>query len=1130
MKRKPLLRTMGFRAQRVDSLRNVLLPWSALFAVVACTQWPHTVGQSAETETESPEAAAFRAMGDLGLSVKATARERIIRQIVGALEKIELTQPASDHEYVQFVAAHEIQAAAQAALIKIGDRADETLPVYVEALNSGSVTARRAAALVIAKKGSRAKEHLNRAFEEIPPERIADFYRSVLPGRRFVLGSANDDYKEIKQLARVFSKEHASPKARAISFSVAIVIESAGSNSRLDLDLLNSIFTTDPDPLVKSVAIRIAGFLGQCEGTLDLKRILLEEKNPRLLQAAIEARGAWSSFYGGDTLELWEGLRCDWIPGSVGRRRSEWDEEERKRLREILLGEKDPDLRDAASMALAEFERSWDPHPQPRRLAGLKVHEWGVFLDAGKTLIPPEKVLSDLPAFVHRSEIGADELWSSRSYSPTRVTKPVLFFYAPEPSCLLLQVRFFEGRPWTFYPHATDYSETTEIVSYRTVNGMPSVKSSRSNFSDAPGLRPDWLSKSKSLEGVRRQNIDRTLPPPAELRRFYRVAEWLHPNHSEHPTVTGAGPVAFTGMGMEWCGLRVGYPEKLESEVRPAPEGSWWRHLRDVPSDHVTVRGERERFVFYDGSTNVPAPVLAAWKDSSRQGLVLRTRSFGSYPPVEESVRRAWLGAYREPSTFRESEEYPDAAPLPAVFIVRKSAGMPCQGAILERVPSRAGPMEVSLAQLVVSETDLRRQLEEKLTAEGLTAPEAKSLLSTWERDFFEAPGLRLITILPRWFYDAMLPIQIAPAPSEVARVGLVLKECLELDVEEASPHNAPMSPEWVNMVRSPLEVQESSFAPGESIPLPLESDGTIHWLPQEAFPYDLTLDGRSIVFRRERKPVAIYLADIEERLMSLVFEDRAREHLPRMDCAVSGDGKRLFRSMEKRLQIFDTPRKKLFDVPMDAHRSEIQASDDGTRAAWLHYDEEGQHVSVIDLESREILRVDLPGSRSETWSRSRLAFSSDGKKLACVAAEEGQEDVWLIDLEEETVVNVSGHPANDGEPWLARGGRLVLFSSARDRGGSLYLADLEAKTLARIGEHGKGARPIITEDGTKVVYGMEGSLWRMTVATGELERLLASDHENISVRAMSRDGRRVLAWWTDRSTRRLRASLHEVP
>lgn len=1104
----------------------------------------------------APQVRAFRALGDLGVDARPPAREKIVRQIIeglaaeeGRLEQEPGTVPDGTivlSNNAQLL--HQIRDAALTALVKIGKVAEEALPLYAEALKSRSATTRAAGALVVAARGLDAKELLSRVFKEAPIEHVVSFYETVLPTHRGFSAYGKDDLPDpqlTRRLARLLAKEHGEPKVRAVSLSFAVVLGRTGNDYQLDLDLLKDVFATDPEILVKRAALRIAGALGHRPGGLDLKQVIREEKNPLLLKDAIEARSAWSErgFSVGSAVELWDGRLCDWIPGK-SRWGPDWDEEELQRVFRVLREEKDPDLRDAASMALAERHRGWGHYlssgdrkaPQPRAVPDLKVHEWGVFLDAERTLIPPERVLADLPSFVHRSNVGADELWAARSYMPTVVTKPVLFFHAPEPLSLLIQVHFHEGRPWTYYPHATNYLETTEVVGHSSVGTMQGETGRKViPLSDGPGLRPDWLKLSPAPPRADRGFFsNRTGQAPENLRRFYRVASWLHPNHPEHATMTGQGPVYFTGMGIEWCGLRVGYPDAVDGGPRPVPDGSWWSYLREVPCDSVALRGEREKFLFYDGAANVRSPVLVKWRDASRSAISLWTRSFGTYPAVAEGVRRAWLGGYRESDTVRESEEYPDAAPLPAVFVVLRKGGEPARGWVLENLGSQAGPLHVVLDSEGLSDGQLSERLTEKLRVEGLTAPEAKALLRTWEKEFFQDAGLRVITLLPRWFYDAMLPIEIHPAPGELRRVGLVLKECRELETAAAAPRDrACWTARPVKVVKTAVEVEEKPFPLGETTPFVIGPDGKVASLPSHAFPLTLSGNGKSILFLRERAPTGLFLADLEKRTVSLVVQDDGRKHLPGMDAALSGNGQRVFLDTDNTLEVFDIVRHKVFAVQKGNHCSEIHVSEDGERAAWSNNERNiGELVSVLDLARREIWQVEIPDSPSGSWSRScggRLALSRDGTKLACVAASDGQDDVWLIDLERETMLNISVDPAIDGSPCLAQGGRLVLFSSERDRRRSIYLADVEDSTLVRISEEGQGTRPWITEDGSKVFFALEGALWKKDMKTGREAMILSSEEENVRVASISSDGRRALVRWIRRDSRQSRCTFHEL-
>src|SRR4030095_7235542 len=104
---------------------------------------------------------------------------------------------------------------------------------------------------------------------------------------------------------------------------------------------------------------------------------------------------------------------CDWLTSKAPPQPR--SEAERGQLRELLARELDPGVRDAASFALAAHFRVTssrsDSRHLPQSLPALRVHEWGVFRDAGLALTPAETWLADLPGFVHRSRTSAADLW-----------------------------------------------------------------------------------------------------------------------------------------------------------------------------------------------------------------------------------------------------------------------------------------------------------------------------------------------------------------------------------------------------------------------------------------------------------------------------------------------------------------------------------------------------------------------------------------------------------------------------------------------------------------------------------------------------------------------------------------------
>lgn len=78
----------------------------------------------------------------------------------------------------------------------------------------------------------------------------------------------------------------------------------------------------------------------------------------------------------------------------------------------------------------------------------------------------------------------------------------------------------------------------------------------------------------------------------------------------------------------------------------------------------------------------------------------------------------------------------------------------------------------------------LRKELVERLAQSGLNADEAEALVVVWHEALFKADGLTLFYRVPQATYDQWLPLQAKPAPSKTIRVGLVLHEHLEPELD----------------------------------------------------------------------------------------------------------------------------------------------------------------------------------------------------------------------------------------------------------------------------------------------------------------------------------------------------------
>jgi hypothetical protein len=205
------------------------------------------------------------------------------------------------------------------------------------------------------------------------------------------------------------------------------------------------------------------------------------------------------------------------------------------------------------------------------------------------------------------------------------------------------------------------------------------------------------------------------------------------------------------GLITEW------YPQALvgvNNQLQPNYEGTIaWPNVKVSPSiapEFPTERGashyymaratdatpvqyglQKEKFLFYRGVGNF-APPISAKVDAEGQAVVWSSRD-GAIGDVILFENRAGAIAYS----------------------VAKSAN---------------GRLTLERPSLDDESTAPKRELVTMLVANGLYRKEAEAMVATWSDSWFEE-GVRLFYIVPRTSVDAILPLQITPAPADVARV-----------------------------------------------------------------------------------------------------------------------------------------------------------------------------------------------------------------------------------------------------------------------------------------------------------------------------------------------------------------------
>ena len=208
------------------------------------------------------------------------------------------------------------------------------------------------------------------------------------------------------------------------------------------------------------------------------------------------------------------------------------------------------------------------------------------------------------------------------------------------------------------------------------------------------------------------------------------ITEW-YPRAMVLPAAAGNAQLERPGFegSIVWRDVKVlarGYAE-LPTEDTP----SHYYAARETDASIVEAGAQREKFLFYRGVASFVPPISAVVAPDD----AVLVSHVGHQPlgPIVLFERRGEQIAYDVRHVAGNTATF---APHPPV-----------------------GPAEALFAEL-----------ESILVTHGLYPREAKAMVATWKESWFEE-GTRLLYIVSREMIDLVLPLDIEPAPAEVARV-----------------------------------------------------------------------------------------------------------------------------------------------------------------------------------------------------------------------------------------------------------------------------------------------------------------------------------------------------------------------
>jgi len=241
-----------------------------------------------------------------------------------------------------------------------------------------------------------------------------------------------------------------------------------------------------------------------------------------------------------------------------------------------------------------------------------------------------------------------------------------------------------------------------------------------------------------------------------------RITEW-------YPEATSIGPNAgvinrlmnsYTNAGyIDWTGITL-MPSDSKRKLASDSSGSHYFAARDTDANPLSsAKGpynshvEFEKFLFYRGVGNFKTPLLVTMNSDD----AVTISNTGTEPLAHLFV----LGIKDKAGNFITVDE-------------------------LKPGDQKTVPIETKTLSAPELTKKISDSLAQALVKAGLYPREAAAMVETWKDSWFAEEGLRVLYILPRAWTDRTLPMDLKPAPRELARVMVGRAEILSPQIEQS--------------------------------------------------------------------------------------------------------------------------------------------------------------------------------------------------------------------------------------------------------------------------------------------------------------------------------------------------------
>jgi hypothetical protein len=190
---------------------------------------------------------------------------------------------------------------------------------------------------------------------------------------------------------------------------------------------------------------------------------------------------------------------------------------------------------------------------------------------------------------------------------------------------------------------------------------------------------------------------------------------------------------------LAWDHVRIG-----TKESGPETTEHVWLAPRKTQSAPVTVGNESEQYLFYRGVGRLRPP-LRVMTDREHNELSIRANFDKVLAPGQAAtINRLWLADIREDGT--------------SAFRTLGVMGVTADTeAVRATTQAEFDAKDYAKGNLQRLKDEMHRQL----VAAGLFEDEATAMLATWDRAYFQSPGLRLFFLVPREWTDHHLPLSL---------------------------------------------------------------------------------------------------------------------------------------------------------------------------------------------------------------------------------------------------------------------------------------------------------------------------------------------------------------------------------